>query len=175
MAAWITAAALMLLPLVAMQVTDEVAWDLADFALAGALVIGAGVVCEVVARMRRGRPYQAAVCVALAATLLLVWGNGALGLIGSEDNPANLMCGGVLAVGVAGTFVARLQPDGMARALVATALAQALVAVIALVAGLGSSGLDILMLTGFFAALWLASAWLFRVAAREQASAGAAA
>jgi len=66
----------------------------------------------------------------------------------------------------------------MARASVATALAQVLVAVIALIAGLGSTGpiwpRDILALTGFFAALWLISAWLFRKAAREQTSAGAA-
>lgn len=58
----------------------------------------------------------------------------------------------------------------MAGALLATAMAQGLVAVIALIAGLGFTG----PITGFFAALWLASAWLFRKAAREQ-TAGAAA
>jgi hypothetical protein len=43
---------------------------------------------------------------------------------------------------------------------------------------LGSTGASwpgaIVFLTGFFAALWLVSAWLFRKAAREQTSAGAA-
>jgi hypothetical protein len=43
---------------------------------------------------------------------------------------------GVLAVGIIGAIVARFRPHGMARALFATALAQALVAVIALLAGL---------------------------------------
>jgi hypothetical protein len=104
--------------------------------------------------------------------------NLAVGIIGTEDNPANLMFGGVLAVGIVGAVIARLQPQGMARALVATALAQALVAVIALITGLGSAGPgwpgDILVLTGFFAALWVGSALLFRKAAREQVSAGAA-
>jgi hypothetical protein len=52
----------------------------------------------------------------------------------------------------------------MARALVATALAQALVAAIALIAGLGFAG----PITVCFAALWLISAGLFRKAAREQ-------
>jgi len=74
------------------------------------------------------------------------------------------MFSGVLAVGIVGSVIARFRPDGMARALVATALAQALVVVIALGAGLGSP----LILTGFFVALWLGSAWLFRKAAREQ-------
>ncbi len=66
----------------------------------------------------------------------------------------------------------------MAHALVATALAQASVGLIALVAGLGSTGANwpgsIVFLTGFFAALWLISAWLFRKAAREQVPAGGA-
>ena len=48
------------------------------------------------------------------------------------------MYGGVLAVGIVGAIIARFQPDGMARALVATALAQMVVAVIALIAGWGS-------------------------------------
>jgi hypothetical protein len=81
----------------------------------------------------------------------------------------------VLAVGIIGAIIARFQPDGMARALVATALAQALVAVIALIAGMGypaSPPLELLFLNGFFAALWLISAWLFRKAAREQTPPG---
>ncbi len=171
--AWGTAAALLLLPLCAMQVTDAVVWDLADFVVAGALMIGVGVTYELAARMTDNSAYRAAVGVALAAAFILVWGNLAIGIIGSEENPANLMYGGVLAVGILGALIVRFQPHGMARALFATALAQMLVAVIALLAGWGSTG-DILMLTGFFAALWLIAVWLFRKAAREQPPAGAA-
>jgi hypothetical protein len=135
-----------------MQVTDEVVWDLVDFVVAGALVVGVGVTYELAARMTGNSAYRAAVGVALAAAFILVWGNLAVGIIGSEDNPANLMYGGVLAVGIIGALIARFQPDGMARALFATALAQMVVAVITLIAGWGSTG-DIVMLTGFFAAL----------------------
>ncbi len=111
---------------------------------------------------------------ALAAAFILVWVNGAVGIIGSEDNDANLMYYGVLAVGLIGTFVARFQPRGMA--LFAMALAQALVAVIALIAGLGSpwSGpLEILVLNGFFVALFVGSAWLFRRAVHGRPEWGA--
>ena len=172
-AAWGTAAALILLPLCAMQVTDAVVWDLADFVCAGALMVGVGVTYELTARMTSNNAYRGAVGVALAAAFILVWGNLAVGIIGSEDNPANLLYGGVLAVGIIGALIARCQTDGMARAVFATALAQILVAVIALIAGWGSTG-DILILTGFFAALWLIAAWLLRKAAREQPPAGAA-
>ncbi len=177
-AAWTVAALMLLLPLFAMQVTDEVDWGVADFAVLGAMLVGAGGTYELAARMTGDNAYRAAVGVALAAASILVWMNLAVGIIGTEDNPANLMHGGVLAVGIVGAAIARFQPRGMARALSATALAQVLVAVIALTAGLGSTGPSwpggILMLTGFFAALWLVSAWLFRDAARKQTPAGTA-
>jgi len=176
-AAWGTAALMLLLPLFAMQVTDEVDWDVADFAFAGVLIVAVGVAYELTVRMTGNTAYRAAVTVALAAAFILSWMNLAVGIIGTEDNPANLMYGGVLAVGIIGAVIARFQPDGMARALFATALAQALVAAIALIAGMQSPvspAAEILGLNGVFAALWFISAWLFRKAAREQAPAGAA-
>ena len=156
---------ILLLPLLAMQFTDEVIWDLADFAVAGALLLGTGLMYELAVRKAGNVAHRAAVGVALAAALLLVWINLAVGIIGSEDNPANLMYIGVLAVGIIGALIARFQPYGMARALFAMALVQALVAVIALIAGLGfpwSAPGEILVLNGFFVALWVGSALLFR-------------
>ena len=63
-----------------------------------------------------------------------------------------------------GAIIARFQPHGMALALVATAVAQTLVAVIVLIAGLGYS----FVVTGIFVALWLISAWLFRKSGEEE-------
>lgn len=169
-AAWSIAAAVLLLPLVAMQFTDEVNWDVADFAIFGVLLVGAGVSYELATRIKGDTAYRAGVGVALAAAFLLVWVNGAVGIIGSENNDANLMYFGVLAIGVIGAFISRFQPSGMALALFATALAQASVAVVALIGGLGSphSGpLEIISLNGFFIALFVGSGMLFREAARR--------
>ncbi len=116
--------------------------------------------------------YKAAVGLAIATPLLLVWVIGAVGVLGVDGDPADLMYIGVLVVGIIGAIIARFQPHGMARALFATALAQALVAVIALILGMHqapySSVGEILGLNGFFVALFLGSAWLFRNAARER-------
>jgi hypothetical protein len=152
------------------------AWSLVDFVFAGALIFGTGLTFVLVARKAGNIAYRVAVGVALAAAFILVWVTGAVGIIGSEDNNANLMYFGVLAVGIIGAIVARFRPHGMARALFATALAQALVAVIVLIFGLGlpwSPPLEILALNGFFVALFVGSALLFRYAAREQTPAGA--
>jgi hypothetical protein len=151
-------------------------WSLTDFVFAGALIFGTGLTYVLVARKAGNIAYRAAVGIALAAAFLLVWINLAVGIIGSEDNLANSMYIGVLGVGIVGAIIARFRSHGMARALLATALAQALVAVIALIFGLGSGSppgvSGILVLNGFFVALFVGSAWLFRNAGREQLPAG---
>jgi len=107
----VVVALILLIPLVAMQFTSEVNWTLSDFVFAGVLLFGAGLTYEL-ARKAGGIAYRAAVGVALAAAFLLVWINGAVGIIGNEDNPANLMYGGVLAVGIIGAMIARFQATG---------------------------------------------------------------
>ena len=108
--------------------------------------------------------YRLAIGMALATVLFLIYGIGALGIIGAGGRP-DRMYAGVLAVGAIGTVIARLRPRGMALTLFAMALAQVLVAVIALIAGLqhteGASVLEILGLNGMYAALFSLSAWLF--------------
>ena len=121
--------------------------------------------------------FKSAVGIALLAAALLFWVNGAVGIIGSDDNSANLLYGGVIAIAAVGTLMARFRPRGMSRALAGTALAQALVPVVVVSAGLGTAPLwswDILFLTAFFTALWLGSALLFRQAAREPLQASSA-
>ena len=161
----LAAAFILLLLFFVIQISDEVNWDLFDFALAGALLIGAGLMYYLLTRKTGNFPYRAAVIVALATAFILVWVNLGVGLIGDEDNPANLMYLGVLAVGFIGAIIARFKPHGMAHALFATALVQTLVTVIALIARLDSplSGPgEILTSNGFFIALWVGSALLFR-------------
>lgn len=113
--------------------------------------------------------YRSAAGIASAAACMLVWLSLGVGIIGRDGDPANLMYFGVLAVGIVGAVAARFRPSGMAAALAATALSQAVVTAIALLAGLGlpySGPAEILLLNGFFIALFCAAAWMFRCAAR---------
>lgn len=157
----LAAASILMVPFLAMQFTDEVNWGPFDFAVAGVLLFGTGLMFELALRKASNIAHRAAFGIALAAALLLVWINLAVGIIGNEDHPANLMYLGVLSVGLIGAAIARFQPRGMALALFATALAQALVAVIALVGGLGDIRVNV-FLNAFFALLWVGSALLFQ-------------
>jgi hypothetical protein len=160
-----------------MLVSDQVKWAPFDFLVAGALIAGTGTAFELAARKVRGFAYRAGAGLALFAALSLVWVNLAVGFIGDEGNPANLMYVGVLAVGVVGAIVARGRPRGMASALFATAAAQALVGVIAYAFRLGGTEdapLLILGLHGVWVAMFAASGLLFRRADTNQARAAVA-
>ena len=115
--------------------------------------------------------YRSGLGLALATALMLLWAMGAVGIIGTEGDSADLMYLGVLGVGIVGAIAARFRPHGMSRALLATALACGVVAVIALIAGKHQSPIssvwEILGLNAMFATLFLGSAWLFRRAARS--------
>ena len=166
-AAWAAAALVLALPLVAMQLTDDVNWTVADFVFAAALMLGVGVPFELAVRKTSDTAYRAAVGVALAAAFLLVWVNGAVGI--NDNSTADGMYFWVIVVGIIGASIARFKAHGMARAMFATALAQALVAAIALIAGMVpayNSAFEIVALNGFFVALFVGSALLFRRAAR---------
>lgn len=168
----LAAGLLLLLPLLAMKFTDEVAWSLTDFFTAGILLFVTGLTFKLITRRSGETAYQIAVGFALIAGLFLLWANLAVGIIGSEDNPANLMYFGVLAVGMIGAFIVHFQPAGMSRTMFAMACAQALVAVIALIAGMhkspGSSVTEILSVNGFFMVLFAVSALFFRYTAEKQ-------
>lgn len=125
-------ALILLIPLAAMQFSDGWNWDLFDFIFAGVLLFGTGLAYELATRKGDTATYRTAVGVALATTFLLVWINGAVGIIG-DDNPANLMYFGVLAIGFIGAIVARLKPRKMARVMFKTALVQIIAPVIALI------------------------------------------
>ena len=115
--------------------------------------------------------YRVAAGLALTAAILILWMNAAAGLIGIEDDdPANLLYVGVLAIGFLGALAARFQPRGLARALFATALAQAVVGAIALRLPNTAGPVQIVLLHGAFVALFAGAALLFRHAARETAT-----
>jgi hypothetical protein len=116
--------------------------------------------------------YRSAAGVALAAAFLLVWIALAVGILGVEGYPADLMYVGILAVGFIDAIIARFQPIGMSRALFATALAQALVTLVALILRKHQSSVssvpEILILNSFFVALFVGSVLLFKYAARKE-------
>ena len=167
--AWGTAGALLLLPLVAMQVAPDsgVNWSVGDFVFAGLMLGAVGLAAELAVRISTSWSYRAGAALGLAAGFFLIWANGAVGYIGSEDNPYNLLFFGVIAIAFVGSLLAQFRAAGMAWAMGAAGLAHA---------AIGAGGFPADPITGpitlAFTAMWLTSAWLFHRAARETADIG---
>jgi len=168
MLGWGTAALVLLLPLVAMQFTGEVNWTQGDFVFAALLIGVVGLMFELTVRASSNIAYRGGVAAALTASFLTIWANGAVGMIGEEGNPYNLLFLGVILIALAGAVVARFQAAGTSHAMLVAAGAQVSIA-------LGGLSTDVRggVLSMGFALLWLASAALFRRAAHEQVTTGA--
>lgn len=167
-AAWIFALFLLLTPLIAMQFTTEVNWSLADFALFALMLLAAGAALEFLITKSRHISYQLAAAIAILSSFLLVWLNGAVGLIGNENEPVNAVYFVVLAVGLAGAALTRLKARGMYKVLLSMSVLQLSVVILALSLGLAKTSvgvIEILVLNSIFAGAWLVSAYLFKKAA----------
>lgn len=173
LAAWGLGAFLLLLPLLAMQVTEQVAWTGSDFAFAAVLIFSALGAYEVAARRTavaagpRRTWYRAGVALGIGATFLLFWGNGAVSV---TDSPADLYyyVAGLLGIGV--VVVSLTRPAAGAVGMVGVALALVLAAAVTLLTGRVPNPFvpvsELLVITGFYGALYAAAAWLLRESTR---------
>ena len=164
---WTVVIAFILLIPLAMQFTNEVQWN--EAIAYSVILLAVGGLYELWLWLQtRTRVYRIAFGVGLSGALFLGWVNGAVGIIGSEDNPANLMYGAVFAVGLVGSLISRFKPRGMALTLFAAALVQLLIPVIALFiwpakASWGEAGVvGVFIANSIFALLFVGSALLFR-------------
>lgn len=170
-ARWSAAAGLLCVPAIAMRYTSEISWTGSDFVVMGVLFASILGAYDFLASRAPGLAYRAASVLTTLGLFLLIWINLAVGIIGHEGNPANLMFAGVIAIVVGGACLARFKAGGMARTLFAAAAAQAATGAIALAGDLGVEGRgwprDVIVLTIFFTGLWATAGTLFRIAARE--------
>lgn len=107
---WGGAALLLAAPFIAMRLTSEVYLTASDFIFAGALLAVIGCAFELAVRASQNRAYRAGTALALLATFLTIWANLAVGIVGSENNPANLLFFAALLVGIIAACVTRFPP-----------------------------------------------------------------
>ena len=167
-AAWTAAAGLMLLPISVQLASGDFGWSIGDFLFVAFILFTGCFLFDLAARKSPNLSYLLAAGAALAAGFGLIVVNGAVGLVGSEDEAHNLLFLAVILVAIAGAIFARGRADGMSRAMAAAAVAHvALSAGLLISAGGASDGDPMMEVVGLslFATIWLASAWLFHRAA----------
>ena len=173
---WSIPLLILLLPLVAMQFTEEVDWQLADFVLMGSLMAFVGGGIELACRSSNDIRYRAAASLALLAGFLITWVNLAVGILGADGSlPLDVLYFVVLLTGLLAGALRRFRAQSMVRILYSMIAGLVLIAVIALATDSlpeYSSPKDIIGITGFFSTLLLIPALLFRQAAGANRRAG---
>lgn len=166
---WTLVAVLLVTPAIAMRFTDEVLWTGSDFVFAGIILIGAGVSAELAVRASGDWTYRIGAGLAVLATVLLLWINAAVGIIGSEDHPANLLYLVVIAAAFLGAVASRFRAGGLSQSMVCAAALQTAIGILAVARGWGQGSdnwpWSVIVLGILLALIWLASASLFRRAA----------
>ena len=76
-------ATILLIPFIAMQLTDEVSWTVFDFIVMGILLLGTGLLIELVLRKMTNVKYRTFLLIAVILTFLLVWAELAVGIFGT--------------------------------------------------------------------------------------------
>lgn len=116
------------------------------------------------ARTSGNRAYRAGVAVAALTSFLIVWTT-----IVRDDGTGEAFFMLILAAAVGG-YTARFRPDGMARAMLGVAIMQILLTLLVVTAPVTAEVPDGIskawLFGGGFTVLWLASAALFRAAAK---------
>ena len=158
-----------------LQAAEGWLWTPFDFGFAAVLLFGTTALIDLAIRKGGTLAYRLGAGLAVLAAFLLVWINGAVGVIGDEDNPANLVFAAVLLPALAAAVLARFRAGGMARAMLLACALTLAIAATAAVLGWGAdeppgtAGLTGLI--GGFASMWGLSSALFAKAARDSASA----
>ncbi len=132
-----------------------------------------GLFCFLVTRFPGNRYYRYGIAVGMVTGFLLFWVNGAVGIIGSENNDANMMYLLVLLLAFLVSIAVGFRPAYLMWVMRGSAVAFVIIAVLALVFDVGVSGpvwpWDVVWITGFFMALLLFAGWLFQQAAAIEA------
>ncbi len=156
---------ILIVPLVATIVTDEMQWNVADFIIAGLFLFISFFAYKVLA-LKSNMMYKIATVITVLTALSLIWINLGVGLVGSGMNIPNLLYGAIPAIGILGAISVKFKPLGMAMTLFVMAILNAIMAVIAVIGNDYYSGADatlqIIMLNGFFIVLWAAAGLLYR-------------
>ncbi len=79
----LTALVLLLIPLIAIQFTNEVKWTVFDFVAAGVLFFGTAFLCELALRKVKKTNHRIVICAVLLILLFLIWLELAVGIFGT--------------------------------------------------------------------------------------------
>ncbi len=156
----LVALGLLMVPLVASRVVEGWHWGAGSFVFVYVLFFGVGMAYALIARKMGAWSYKAGIGLALVAGFALGWSN--MVQVADSGHPENLVYYSVLAVGVVGALLARLQARGLARTLFVMAATLALIAAILPSGAPPDMARRMAVGHGVYVVLFIASGLMFR-------------
>lgn len=164
---WGTITTLIIMIILTKQFISEIQWN--ETIAYIVIILAIACIYELYKWLKtHNRSYRIAFSIGTLGALLIIRVNGAVGIIGSEDNPANLMYWAVLFTIILGSLISTFKPRWMALTLFATAIVQILVPVFALFiwpaqTSWGEAGvIGVLVFNSVFAGIFIISALFFQ-------------
>ncbi len=74
---------LLMIPLIAMQFTSEVNWNVMDFIIAGVLLMSTGLIINYIQRKLIPKKYRTLIIISVVILLFLLWSELAVGIFGT--------------------------------------------------------------------------------------------
>lgn len=162
-AGWGVLAALLILPAIAMRFSPEVDWTVSDFVFAGIILAALGIGGEIALRVGRNAPHRSGIGIAALGSFLTVWINGAVGMLGSEDEPTNLVFIALVGVAIVASLLVWFRPSIMRWIMAALSAGQFAVGIAAGLWTMPGHAIEWGVLS-FFALIWGTSAACFHAA-----------
>jgi hypothetical protein len=165
------ASTILLIPLTASFITTEMDWSLFDYMLIWTLLFCAGALYKWITLFAVDSGYRAAVGLAILTGVFIIWSNLGVGIVGSEDEPFNLLYFALLAFGLMAAFWVRFEARAMSYVMLSITIGLGMLTLLAFVLGmhriLYSSTIEILAVHCFLAVPILLSGILFHHAAKD--------
>ena len=167
--AWGAALLLWLLPAIAMQFTAEVNWTALDFTVFAVMIGSVGLALDRLVHLSANASFRLASIALMFTSFLLIWVNLAVGIIGGDSEPLNLLYALVLVAGAVMAWAGRFTPNAMLNCCLSMAVTQSVITLIAIILGWGQPYSTPMMLfigNGIFILGFLTAGALFYHAAR---------
>lgn len=162
---------LLIIPLIGSQFVDGWNWSGSDFVFAWLMVAVMGTLYVAISRKSPNMSYKLGLAAAVATAFLLIWVDGAVGIIG-DGGPFSQFYFMILVLAFIGVLISRFKAAGMSRTAFTTAILIMAVPTVGVMVNPGALSympgvLGVFVLNAVFAGGFVVSGLLFRKAGKK--------
>ena len=160
---------ILLIPFISQKLNEDVQWSLMDFVFVGILLSSIAICYEWIRYKQPSKYYRFAIWTILITILMVVWINGAVGIVGHEGQSINLLYYISPLLGIIGSLIFNFKASAMSRIFFTVSVVQLLVPMIGWiiwppsVISWSPGMLQVVLFNTILSILYAMGAWLFKI------------